>query len=182
MKGINEVPGPSLGGVMQVGIISDTHDNIEAIDTAVSIFKDVGVETVIHCGDFVAPPSIDHFEGLDLHGVLGNNDGELDGLEQTIEGLSEASTLHGRYADLAFDGIRVFVLHGDQGRDVIRDYAATSWYEYVFFGHFHEQETYSENGTRVVNPGAHFPTVPATHRSIAILDTVQNEIEFKHLT
>lgn len=166
---------------MELGVISDTHDNIEAIDAAVAAFDEAGIETIIHCGDFVAPPTIRHYDGFDLHGVLGNNDGELDGLEQSIEQLSPDSTLHGRYADLSFDGLRIFVLHGDQGRDVIQEHATSGTYDVVLFGHFHERELYAENGTTVVNPGAHFPTVPSTHRTVAILDTTDTTIDFIQL-
>ena len=36
---------------MQIGIISDTHDNVAAIERATVIFDEEGVEVVIHCGD-----------------------------------------------------------------------------------------------------------------------------------
>lgn len=76
---------------MIVGVISDTHDNVSAVDSAVSIFEERGVETVIHCGDVIAPPVVPHFEGLEVHAVLGNNDGELDGLESAFRRLGNGS-------------------------------------------------------------------------------------------
>ena len=56
---------------MNIGIVSDTHDNVAAIERATEIF-DEEVEVVIHCGDFVAPLMVDYFEAFELHGVLGN--------------------------------------------------------------------------------------------------------------
>lgn len=163
---------------MQLGVISDTHDNIDAINSAVDVFHDTGVNTVIHCGDYIAPPVIPFFDGFEFHGVLGNNDGELDGLERLITDLGSDSDLHGRYASLEFDGLRVFVLHGDQGLDVVEEYADSGEYDVVLYGHFHEAEEREVNGTKVINPGGHFPTVPAEHRSVVILDTDTAESRF----
>lgn len=163
---------------MQFGVISDTHDNIEAIEAAVDIFESDGIDTVIHCGDFIAPPVVPFFDGFELHGVLGNNDGELDGLELFIDDLGNGSTLHGRYADLELGGKSVFVLHGDQGRGVVDEYAESGEYDYVLYGHFHEAEERTVNGTTVVNPGGHFPTVPPEHRSVVVMDTASDEIRF----
>src|SRR5689334_23920762 len=63
---------------MNVGIISDTHDDIENVQRAIEIFNAEGVEYVIHAGDYVFPGIIKEFEKLNakLIGVLGNNDGE----------------------------------------------------------------------------------------------------------
>lgn len=62
---------------MRIGIISDTHDNIAATERATEIFREEGIETVIYCGDFIAPLVIPYFDELSLHGVLGNNSGEV---------------------------------------------------------------------------------------------------------
>ncbi len=40
---------------MDIGIVSDTHDNVAAVERATEVFAADGVEVVIHCGDFVAP-------------------------------------------------------------------------------------------------------------------------------
>jgi len=59
---------------MKIGIISDTHDDIDNIKKAVKIFKDKGIKTVIHLGDIVAPPAIKFFKGFKLIGIFGNNE------------------------------------------------------------------------------------------------------------
>jgi len=165
---------------MQVGIVSDTHDNYSAAEEIAGVFAERGIETVLHCGDFIAPPLLSAFDGhgFDFHGVLGNNDGELDGLESTIDGMSEASELHGRYATFDFDGTRVTMLHGDQGFEEVNARARSGGYDYVLYGHFHVAEQREEDGTTVINPGAHFPTVPDENRSVAILDTDADEVKF----
>jgi putative phosphoesterase len=165
---------------MQIGIVSDTHDNYRAAERAAEAFADRGIETVLHCGDFVAPPLLSAFDGHDFafHGVLGNNDGELDGLERTIDGMGNGSQLHGRYATFEFDGTRVHVLHGDQGMAEVDARAESGEYDYVCYGHFHVAEQRDVDGTTVLNPGAHFPTVPDENRSVAVLDTETDEVTF----
>lgn len=165
---------------MLVGIVSDTHDNYAAAEAAAERFAERGVDRVLHCGDFIAPPLLAAFDGhgFALHGVLGNNDGELDGLETTIDDLGNGSQLHGRYATLEFDGTTFHLLHGDQGIDEVNARAETDDYDYVCYGHFHVAEQREEGDTTVLNPGAHFPTVPDDNRSVAVVDTETDEVEF----
>jgi len=163
---------------MRLGIVSDTHDNVSAIERIVETFEAEGVDTAIHCGDYIAPPVLPFFDGLELHGVIGNNDGELDGLERTFDDLGNGSHLHGRYAELTFDGVRLGVLHGDQGMDAVDDFAASNDHDYVCYGHFHRTDEREVDGTTVLNPGAHFPTVPDAHRRVVVLDTAANEVRF----
>jgi putative phosphoesterase len=165
---------------MLVGIVSDTHDNVAAVERAVAAFQERGVETVIHCGDVIAPPVVPFFEGLDVHAVLGNNDGELDGLESAFRELSDASELHGRFAALTFDGVDVAVVHGED-EEQLDELAASGSYDLVCYGHWHRAEEREVDDTTVVNPGAHFPTVPEEHQSVAILDTEDESIEFVNI-
>ena len=163
---------------MHVGIIADTHDNVTAVERATELFADEGVEVVVHCGDFIAPPVVSAFEGFELHGVLGNNDGEISGLESAFDALGTESELHGRFADLEFDGLSLAVLHGESLPEV-RALADAETYDVICYGHHHERE-YTETGrTTVVNPGGHFPTIPAEHRTVAILDTLSETIRFR---
>ena len=63
-----------------IGIISDTHENEEAMKKATAIFKQRKVDFVVHCGDIVSPPVLDNFKELKMKLVFGNNDGEKNGL------------------------------------------------------------------------------------------------------
>lgn len=161
---------------MRVGIISDTHDNIAATERAIEIFHEEGIETIVHCGDFIAPPVISYFEEFTLHGVLGNNDGEVEGLERAFESID--GELHGRFANLELGGARFAVLHGES-KEEVEAYAESGEYDYVLYGHHHEHEQREVGDTLVVNPGAQFPTVPEKHRTVAILDTDSGEVVFE---
>lgn len=63
---------------MKLGIISDTHDDVNNVREAIEIFNREGVQYVIHAGDYVFPGIVMEFKRLNakLIGVLGNNDGE----------------------------------------------------------------------------------------------------------
>ncbi|GAB3680870.1 metallophosphoesterase [Salinarchaeum chitinilyticum] len=162
---------------MLIGVISDTHDNVEEVQRAVELFTDRGIDTVIHCGDVIAPPVVPFFDGLDVHAVLGNNDGELDGLESAFRDLSPASKLHGRFAALTLDGLDVAALHGEDLEEVER-LAATGEYDLVCHGHHHEAVERSVGEATVLNPGALFQAVPDEEHSVAIVDTDDGAIEF----
>ncbi len=68
---------------MKIGIISDTHDDIDNVQNAIEIFREERVNLIIHAGDFIFPGVIDEFKKLKdelplsrVIGVLGNNGGE----------------------------------------------------------------------------------------------------------
>jgi uncharacterized protein len=163
---------------MNIGIVSDTHDNVAAAERAADVFEEEGVEVVVHCGDFVAPPLLSAFEGFELHGVLGNNDGEISGLEATFDALGEGSELHGRFADLEFDGLSFGVLHGEAKAEV-EALAAAETYDFVCYGHHHRREHTESGRTTLLNPGAQFPTVDDEHRTVAIVDTLSESVRFR---
>lgn len=68
---------------MKIGVISNTHDNLPAIEEAVKIFNSVEVGLIIHAGDRNAPFSPTKFAAAKakIVGVLGNVDGERDYLK-----------------------------------------------------------------------------------------------------
>jgi len=72
---------------MKVGIISDTHDNLDAIGEAVAIFNDEGIELLIHAGDFISPFTSQPFKKLKASqaGFFGNNDGDKLRLKKDYE-------------------------------------------------------------------------------------------------
>ncbi|WP_096394795.1 metallophosphoesterase [Halorubrum trapanicum] len=139
---------------MLIGIVSDTHDDLAAVEAAVSLFEREGVDAVVHCGDFVAPFSVTPFDAdFDFHAVRGNNDGEW-AVESTVE---EFGAYHGEAAALSFDGaggdsVDVAVTHGTS--DLVVDALVDCGdYDYVFHGHTHAHGVEERDGTIRVNPG-----------------------------
>lgn len=71
---------------MRIGVVSDTHNNLQNVAKIVELFNAAGVERVIHTGDITQAKTIDVFAHLHapMWGVYGNNDQERDSLEAAI--------------------------------------------------------------------------------------------------
>ena len=162
---------------MRIGIIADTHDNVHAVEAAVDIFEQSAVDAIVHCGDVIAPPVIPLFDGVEFHLVLGNNDGEIVGLRSAIADLEPAGHCHGRFGVMEFDGLRLAALHGEDLADVDR-YARSGAFDVVCYGHHHETRHEMVDGTTVINPGGHFPTVPDEHRRVVTVTTDDGSVDF----
>ncbi len=159
---------------MQLGIVSDTHDNLTLVDQAVSLFEAEGVERVVHCGDIVAPFSATPFDSdlFDFYAVRGNNDGEW-ALANVVD---DFGTYLGECGQLTVDGRSIAVYHGTNKllREALVD---SDTYDYVFHGHTHERAIESRGETVRVNPGG-LPIDGADDAfHVAILDTGQSGVD-----
>lgn len=142
---------------MLVGVVSDTHDNAQYVETAVEAFADAGADAVIHCGDIVAPFSATPFDpdavdgsGADweFHAVRGNNDGEW----TLADAVDAFGTYHGEFASLTLDGTEFAVYHGTS-EPIVDALVASGSYDYVLRGHTHERVHEEREGTVHLNPG-----------------------------
>ena len=43
---------------MKIGIISDSHDDVNNVNRAIGIFEQNNVKIVIHAGDIISPPIV----------------------------------------------------------------------------------------------------------------------------
>ena len=61
---------------MRVGLLSDTHDRVSAIDALLKEMLAREVSFVLHAGDFCSPFSLRPFQdhGVAMAGVFGRND------------------------------------------------------------------------------------------------------------
>lgn len=128
---------------MKVGLISDTHDNLPKIEKAVEIFNHNKVDYVIHAGDFVAPFSLLPLEKLNCEwiGVLGNNDGEKEGLIK-----KSGDRIKQGQISLVFDNKKVTVIHSIEKYD-------SEPTDILIFGHTHKPEIKKIDKTLMINPG-----------------------------
>tara|TARA_B100000475_G_C14896458_1_gene272710 strand:+ start:230 stop:721 length:492 start_codon:yes stop_codon:yes gene_type:complete len=69
---------------MLVGVVSDTHNNINNVKNIIDIFNNENVDIVIHTGDISKAETLKMFTGLkcQLVGVFGNNDRFEEGLKE----------------------------------------------------------------------------------------------------
>lgn len=137
---------------MKIAIMSDSHDNIWNIQKALNLVKAEGAEMIIHCGDFVAPFSLEALNaaGIPMHGVFGNNDGDRYLL--TTKALTQWDNihLHGMVGSIEADGLTIGIAHEYVKA---RGLAADGNFRIVCYGHSHEYHQEEFNGTLLLNPG-----------------------------
>lgn len=144
---------------MKIAIISDTHDNLNAISALGEKLKEIKVEYLLHSGDFCAPFTVRAIKefGLPMNAVFGNNDGDKILLTQSAEGFGEI-----RDGTFVFDlGNRKFAMtHYPESVDAL---AKSEQFDVIVYGHTHKLEIRKElylpkevagrNSCIIINPG-----------------------------
>lgn len=175
---------------MILGLISDTHDDLEAIDKAFNIFVEHGVETIVHCGDWVKPETLHYFGEKALENqmvvklVVGNNETEEQKKEFRLidESNQYPFDMSTELTELTFeiDGVEYAICHGHEG--VMLDSLVESEdYEVVFRGHTHQPADKVYENTRVINPGAACHLTlgnPTREQGVGIYDTQSKLLQF----
>lgn len=161
---------------MIVGLISDTHDHVPNIQKAVRYFKQIHVKTVLHAGDYCSPFTIEHFKGLDLHGIFGNNDGDRYLLMKKFDAIN--AKLHGDFYEIGFNKLKVALYHGTYP-GITTSLEKSGNYDVVISGHTHQPNLENIGSTLSINPGsAHGFDSDAM---VATLDTKTKKVNFKEL-
>lgn len=160
---------------MKIGLISDTHDNIQTIGKAIEKFKEIKVNYVIHAGDITMPETVEAFTGLKLIGVLGNNDVDAKGLEEAFEKIG--GQLKGDFCEIEEDNLLIAIYHGTnfEKRECL---IQSSKYDVVIYGHTHKTENKTIGKTRVINPGTANGWFFGYKATAAIFDTINKGCEF----
>ncbi len=141
---------------MKLGVISDSHDNLENIEKAVKILNNEKIDFLIHCGDYIAPFVVRAFKGLEekikngnMIGVFENNDGELLGLMKI---LGKICDIRGFEAILELGGKKIYMAHGPDPL-TIKSLAKSNEFDIIATGHTHQSNIEIINSTLVINPG-----------------------------
>jgi putative phosphoesterase len=178
---------------MKIGIISDTHDDIENVRRAIDIFNKEEVQYVIHAGDYVFPGIVMEFKTLNarLIGVLGNNDGERGLLLKAF--LEVGGELKGELGELHVNNLKIGIYHGTSA-EIKRQLIESGRYNIIVSGHTHRMEPagasmgkYSnDTSTLVLNPGAGHKKTESlagafVEGGVIILDTQTREYKFIEL-
>lgn len=160
---------------MLIGLMSDSHDNIQGAKDALKIFAQRDVELILHAGDMIGSGNCYIFEGcgVPIKLVYGNNDGDREGL------MREFQRVGGEYlsdfGEIEAGGKKIAMLHGTD-ESLVRAVVASQLYDIVVRGHNHRIEATWQGKTMLVNPGeiwGHFTGLS----SVAILDTTTMKIE-----
>ncbi len=163
---------------MKLGVMSDSHDQVENILKAVEIFNQEKVELVIHCGDWVSPFTLKFYEKLQcpIKGVFGNNDGDkFRHLERKRGGQYQVDvTYFDLFMELEIDGKKIAAFHGDS-QPILRSLIKSQNYDVIFHGHTHQKINEVANGTLSFNPGTLMKNSGNVQgASIGIYDTIKH--------
>jgi len=161
-------------GIMLIGLISDTHDNLPMVDRAVRRLNEEGVDLVLHAGDYVAGFVVPRFADLraKLIGVFGNNDGDHELLKKRFSE-NKRLELRGNFAEVTADGLKIALLHGGDG-ELLKALIDHECFDVVVHGHSHAPEVRWKGKTLVINPGevCGYLTGKST---LGLLDTAKRE-------
>ncbi|WP_300671838.1 YfcE family phosphodiesterase [Desulfoluna sp.] len=172
---------------MIIAIMSDSHDNIWHLKTALTLITEAKANAIIHCGDFVAPFMLKHLDkvGLPVYGVLGNNDGSVLTLARAAFQELSHIHLHDVVGKITLDGCRIAFTHHPE---VGRAFAATGSFDLVCCGHSHTWHEEKIGACTLLNPGeimgsngdpsfALFDTQKGTIKKVIFQHAVRNDTE-----
>lgn len=133
---------------MKAGILSDSHDQKELAEGALSLFLEEGVGVVLHLGDVCVPETVIALcgSGVPLIGVYGNNDADKDGLQSVSGG-----GFHPGPLIREIDGRKVLMAHAfDELQEEIGEGGK---FDLILFGHTHRPLTMRIGRALILNPG-----------------------------
>lgn len=163
---------------MKIGLISDTHDNIQNIQNAIISFNDKHVRVVIHAGDMVSPETVKVFDGMKLIGVLGNNDLEVPELTSAFDNIG--GELRGEFCEIEQDKLVFAVYHGTDSRRK-ESLIQCGKYDVVICGHTHRAQNKKVGKTLFINPGTAKGWFFGYGATAVIFDTLTRELDLIHL-
>ncbi|MEM2918874.1 MAG: metallophosphoesterase [Candidatus Altiarchaeota archaeon] len=161
-----------------IGILSDTHDNLDAIKKAVNFFNRQNVSVVLHAGDYVAPFTAKEFKNLNskLIGVFGNNDGDRVHLAEVYKKIGcELKDFH----ELEQDGKFIALYHGTDD-EISKALIKYNKYDIIILGHSHKAEIKAEKKKLIINPGETCGYLTG-NKTVALLDTKNLKAKIFHL-
>lgn len=161
---------------MLIGLISDTHDHIPHLQKAIRIFKEQNTDLILHAGDYCSPFMIPHFEGLNLKGIFGNNDGDKYLLISKFREIG--ADIEGDFMKVEAGGLTIAVYHGTY-EEITESLIEAGRYDVVVTGHTHKMVHKEVGETLAINPGTAngFDGIA----SIAFLNTESRDVEFVEL-
>ncbi len=142
---------------MKICIVSDSHDNRLLLESACRAAKAEGAEAILHCGDVVAPSTLNVLKplGLPIHVIYGNNSGDLYMMGRIANKPGSGVKFYGQDAGIKLAGKRIFLVHYPHYAHAM---ATTGDWDLVCCGHDHTAQIEPVDNikggiTQVVNPG-----------------------------
>ena len=137
---------------MLLAVMGDSHDNREALRTAVNLSVEKGAKVLFHTGDLISPfmlEILNAFQGR-IYLVKGNNDGDALAVSRTIPQRCPQVREYGEFISVDFEEFRVALTHYPE---LSRAHAMAGDFNMVFFGHTHQYSEKMIGETLLLNPG-----------------------------
>lgn len=160
---------------MLIAIISDTHDNLNAIQLARDFFIRSEVKIVFHCGDLTDPTLVAHLDGHQVIFSNGNMDISPERIRKALQELNPQNWAGFMYTGVIHNA-RIACVHGNVTGQV-EALIHSGKYDYIFHGHTHQRRDEHYGKTRVINPGA-LGGKNSTPGSFCTLDLTTEEVIF----
>ena len=157
---------------MRIGILSDIHDNIWALEAALRTLEDA--DALLGLGDYCAPftvAAIGEAFSRSVHLVWGNNDGDKLAIVRNAESHPHI-TFHGEWANLELGGRTIALVHDPALGEAL---AQGGRFDLVCHGHNHQRSINTVGETLLVNPGEVMGRFGV--RSVAFYDTDDEQAE-----
>ena len=162
---------------MYLGVISDTHGNILRTNQAMLIFREFGVERIIHCGDVGTAAVLSQFAGTPVDFVLGNCDWSEADYREVLE--PDRVTCHGQFGHIELEGQKIAFMHSHDQLRFDCEPSSGQW-DMLCYGHTHKSALWMGcDRTIVLNPGA---LQRVATPSVAVVKLPEREVTHINLT
>lgn len=134
---------------MKLGVMADSHDNLDALEYWVQYFNQENVDVVLHAGDLISPfcvPTLDEFDGS-VYVTFGNNDGD----RETLRDMAEDTDVQFRDPPVTLDLTECTVTMAHKPSNLPDQFQASV--DLAVHGHTHARKLNTDTDPVLVNPG-----------------------------
>jgi uncharacterized protein len=136
-----------------IGIMANSDGRVDAVQTAIDVFRAGGAEFVVHLGDIGGRHVLDALVEIGGFFVWGDRDHDRSGLLRY--GQSLGLTCFGIMGEIEHAEKKIMLYHGDD-KATLKKLIDEQQYDYVLCGHRPNVEDHTVGKTRILNPGAMF--------------------------
>jgi len=169
---------------MLVAVVSDTHDNMDAIRKLIDSFRRHKPDIVIHLGDIVSPFALRGLLSFPARYiiVLGNNDGDKALLREVA--MKAGAVLKDQMHEFSLENLKILAIHGfgsvELTKSLVEALALSNKYDIILYGHTHRVDVRKIGKTLIVNPGECCGYL-TNERTFALLNTRTLDIRIENL-
>lgn len=148
---------------MKIGLISDTHGDLEAWEKAIDFFNNEDCQSILHSGDIlyhgVFNPIKDSYNPLELADRINNCPIPIifakGNCDSDVDTLAVEYPIQSPFAFYEKNGNRFLILHGDKyTEDELFDIAKKYKIKFIIRGHTHINNIIQKDGIYIINPGS----------------------------